>query len=184
MVRDDRLGRVGASALTYGNLVAGSVSVFGSMRGQRMRPAALIMIGGMCDGLDGAWARRAGGESDFGVAIDALADVISFGLAPACLLLNYAPAGGPSRVRGTPVLYVAATASRLARHQTSPTVQGEFVGLPASVAGILLAFGSMTGVKRKIMMRASGVLSFLMISRLRVPSIGTFRARARNRGSC
>ncbi len=145
--------------------------------------AALAILGGMfLDGCDGRVARLTRTQSDFGVQLDSLADVISFGAAPAVLLYQWAlhPLGGWGvLVAG---LFAACGAIRLARfnvlasRSTGPS--DYFVGLPIPLAaGMVVAVVVATA-------RASGpvvvpalpvgvlavVLSYLMVSTIRYRS--------------
>jgi CDP-diacylglycerol--serine O-phosphatidyltransferase len=75
-----------ANFLTSGSLVAGFLSVLLVFRDNLAAAAALIVFAAILDLLDGAAARRAGNENAFGTNLDSLADVVSFGAAPALAL--------------------------------------------------------------------------------------------------
>jgi CDP-diacylglycerol--serine O-phosphatidyltransferase len=68
-----------------GNMWCGYASIVYSLRGEFEIAAPFIGIAYGLDALDGRIARMTGTESDFGLQLDSLADVISFGLAPAVL---------------------------------------------------------------------------------------------------
>jgi CDP-diacylglycerol--serine O-phosphatidyltransferase len=119
-----------------------------------LHAAVAILIGMFCDGLDGRVARLTGTESDFGVQLDSLADVITFGAAPAILIYRWALA--PSAVgAGLPqpwgvvvaAIYASCGALRLARFNVaaSRSVPGSgpsnyFTGLPIPLAaGMVVA---------------------------------------------
>src|ERR1041384_3810106 len=79
------------------------------------RAAVAVFFGNFFDAFDGRVARLTKTQSDFGVELDSLADVISFGVAPAILVYKWALAG-----MGTPgvvisSIYAACGAIRLAR---------------------------------------------------------------------
>lgn len=75
----------------------------------------LVVFGGIFDLLDGRVARLTGRQSDFGVQLDSIADVVGFGLAPALIAYTWALSSlGPVGL-GVTVLYVLAAAFRLAR---------------------------------------------------------------------
>src|SRR2546422_6928555 len=110
------------------------------------RAAVAIFFGSFFDAFDGRVARLTQTQSEFGVELDSLADVITFGVAPAILVYKWALAG-----IGTPgiaicSIYAACGAIRLARfnvlaHAESGT-QRYFVGLPIPLAaGMLVALG-------------------------------------------
>ena len=76
-----------ANALTSGNLVAGFFAVLLIFRGEYYPAAGLIALAALFDALDGAAARRSeNGNEAFGTNLDSLADVVSFGAAPALAL--------------------------------------------------------------------------------------------------
>ena len=60
------------------------------MNYQFERAAAVIVVAGLLDGLDGKVARATGSTSRFGVEFDSLADLVSFGVAPAVLIYIWA----------------------------------------------------------------------------------------------
>lgn len=98
----------------------------------------LILLAAIADGVDGALARHLRATSAMGEHLDALADIVAFGTAPAFLFWTY-HGGAPAPLRfGVPLAFVLAGAYRLARFQAQPTEEG-FWGLPITVAGPLLA---------------------------------------------
>ncbi len=113
-----------------------------AMRGDYVTAAPLVGFAMVLDTLDGRIARLTGATSAFGEQFDSLADVISFGVAPATLVYAWGlePLG---RLGGAVAfLYVTATAMRLARFNIR--VKGGdkryFVGLPSPpAAGVLVA---------------------------------------------
>jgi CDP-diacylglycerol--serine O-phosphatidyltransferase len=108
------------------------------------RAAVAIFFGSFFDAFDGRVARLTRTQSDFGVELDSLADVISFGVAPAILVYKWALTG--MGIGGIVIssIYAACGAIRLARfnvlaHSESGT-QRYFVGLPIPLAaGMLVA---------------------------------------------
>jgi CDP-diacylglycerol--serine O-phosphatidyltransferase len=86
--RPARLGRsfhVLPNLFTIGNLFFGYFSISASMRGDFDTAATAIVLGAVLDALDGAVARLVHSRTFFGVQLDSLADVVSFGIAPALL---------------------------------------------------------------------------------------------------
>src|SRR5262245_357081 len=73
------------SIITVGNRFCGYACVMYAMRGDLAVAAPFIGVAIVLDMLDGRIARMTGTASDFGLQLDSLADVISFGLAPAIL---------------------------------------------------------------------------------------------------
>ena len=129
------------SMLTVANLFCGYACVVYAMRGEYATAAPFIGIALVLDMLDGRIARLTGTSSPFGVEFDSLADVVSFGLAPAVLAFAWglAPLGRLGWTAG--FLYVTATAMRLARFniQTGSMDKRYFVGMPSPAAGNVTA---------------------------------------------
>lgn len=100
--------------------------------------AAMFIFGAIAfDGLDGPIARLAKQTSEFGAQLDSLADSISFGVAPAFLMLKFSPVFHPRLLWGIAVLYMLCTVLRLARFNVSRNDdqwKGSFCGLPSPAA--------------------------------------------------
>ena len=130
------------SMFTVGNLFCGYACVVYSTRGDFDTAAVLIGVAMVLDALDGFFARLTRSSSAFGVELDSLADVVSFGLAPAILAFTWGL--WPLRRLGWAAgfIYVTAAAMRLARFniQTSTvTDKRYFVGLPSPPAAAVVA---------------------------------------------
>ncbi len=130
------------SMFTVANLFCGYGSVVYSTRGDFDTAAVLIGVAMVLDTLDGFFARLTRSSSAFGVELDSLADVISFGLAPAILAFTWGL--WPLRRLGWAAgfIYVTAAAMRLARFniQTSSlTDKRYFAGLPSPAAAAVIA---------------------------------------------
>jgi CDP-diacylglycerol--serine O-phosphatidyltransferase len=123
-----------------GNVFAGFAAIIAADQGQFMRAAVLLMLAAVLDNLDGRVARLTGTASDFGLQFDSLADLISFGLAPAFLVYQ----GGMTTLGRTgwvaAFLFLICGAMRLARFNTQPTSdKSYFIGLPIPAAAIVVA---------------------------------------------
>jgi CDP-diacylglycerol--serine O-phosphatidyltransferase len=131
------------SLFTLGNMFCGYVCIVYAMRGDYESAAPFIGFAFLLDALDGRIARLTGSESAFGIEFDSLADVISFGLAPAVLAYAWglSPLGRLGLAAG--FLYVSAAAMRLARFniQTGTGLDKRyFVGMPSPpAAGVVAA---------------------------------------------
>lgn len=68
------------------NMFSGFVSIVSACDGQFARAAVFIIIGSVFDALDGIMARLTKSSSEFGVELDSLSDLVSFGVAPAFLI--------------------------------------------------------------------------------------------------
>ncbi len=129
-----------------------------------------ILLAVLADGIDGVLARRLGVASSFGGHLDALADLVAFGVAPGVLFATQnAAAPGPVRV-GLIACIALAGAWRLARFQAEAP-RAEFVGLPITVGGPLFAL-AVGGVLRADLGGAIAwgiALAVLMVSRVPYP---------------
>jgi CDP-diacylglycerol--serine O-phosphatidyltransferase len=130
------------SLFTMGNMFCGYACVVYAMRGEYETAAPFIGLAIVLDILDGRIARLTGTASAFGVEFDSLADVISFGMAPAILSFQWglSPLGRLGWAAG--FLFVAAAAMRLARFniQTgTATDKRYFVGMPSPAAAAVPA---------------------------------------------
>ena len=86
--RRRRMGRsifILPSLFTVGNIFCGYFAIISTMRGNYDAAAQAIGIAIVLDMLDGRIARLTNSASDFGLQLDSLADVISFGVAPSVL---------------------------------------------------------------------------------------------------
>jgi CDP-diacylglycerol--serine O-phosphatidyltransferase len=140
------------------------------------------------DALDGRVARLTNTTSEFGVQYDSLADVISFGMAPA--LLAYAWVLKPFGRLGwlAAFLFLLCGALRLARFNvTKPDTTGDsFIGLPipaaaAVIASIVIAFEDLfkTKLDPMIMVAVVYLLAFLMVSNIKYPAFKKFEFKKR-----
>jgi CDP-diacylglycerol--serine O-phosphatidyltransferase len=150
---------------------------------------AILLIFGSClfDLLDGRLARLGGQESPFGQEFDSLADIISFGMAPAMLMSKAVlfPLGNAGWAIA--LLYLVCGAMRLARFNClasmpkKPGASTDFRGLPipmaagfiASITFLLIDFyqnDHEVGAWKYILAGAMLGLSLLMISDVRYPS--------------
>jgi CDP-diacylglycerol--serine O-phosphatidyltransferase len=125
------------SLFTLGNMFCGYACVVYAMRGEYETAAPFIGFAIVLDMLDGRIARLTGTASDFGVEFDSLADVISFGIAPAVLTFSWGlqPLGRLGWAAG--FLFVTAAAMRLARFNIQAASGGDkryFAGMPSPAA--------------------------------------------------
>jgi CDP-diacylglycerol--serine O-phosphatidyltransferase len=132
------------SLFTCGNMAFGVLSVFSSINGQFI-PAAWFLIGALaCDILDGRIARMTKTTSDFGLQLDSLSDLISFGTAPAMMMYMMVLKGMGKPGIAIAILYVLCAALRLARFNViaqSGEVKKHFLGLPTPAsAGLIISF--------------------------------------------
>lgn len=131
------------SILTVGNMFCGYACIVHAMKGELEIAAPFIGIAIVLDMLDGRIARLTGTSTAFGLELDSLADVISFGLAPAVLAFAWglSELGRVGWAAG--FIYVSAAAMRLARfniQSAGPIDKRYFVGMPSPpAAGVTAA---------------------------------------------
>ena len=194
------------SLMTAGNLFCGFMAVLQIIQGSLLQASenqngawiqpyetSLLWILGafIFDMLDGRLARLGGHESAFGREFDSLADVISFGIAPALLVFKIVLAELPARIGWMiAFVYLVCGAMRLARFN-SITAEPEpanrakdFTGFPipaaaglvASVTLLLLQYYESDRVIGDWKYLLAGLLlflSFMMFSKVRYPSFKT-----------
>ena len=158
------------SALTLGNLYLGLLSITLVISGDVRNGAFLVLFGMFFDGLDGKLARLLDVTSNFGKELDSLADVITFGVAPAMLLLSFA--GFAPLYQIAAAVFVFAGAIRLARFNTQSVAASHFVGLPITAGGGIAATAVLYAEKLPglLLPLAYVVLAMLMLSTLPYPS--------------
>lgn len=129
------------SLFTLGNLFCGYACVIHAMRGEFETAAPLIGVAVILDILDGRIARMTGTASEFGVQFDSMADVISFGMAPAVLVFAWGLSTLGRLGWAAAFLFVTAAALRLARFnlQSASGDKRYFVGMPSPAAAGVLA---------------------------------------------
>ncbi len=172
---------------TTGGLFAGFFAIIAASQGRFTAACVAIFVAGILDGIDGRVARMTNTQSEFGVQYDSLADLISFGLAPAMVMYHWALSA--LKVDGATAgkigwlaafLYAACAALRLARFnsQVASVDKRWFIGLASPAAAGLLAsfvwscndFGLNGGQLRYVALAMTVVAGLLMVSRIRYSS--------------
>jgi CDP-diacylglycerol--serine O-phosphatidyltransferase len=162
---------------TTGNLFCGFWAIVSVFQEQFEYAAYAILLATVFDVLDGKVARLSGATSKFGVQYDSLADLVSFGIAPALLAFSWAlrPYGKFGWLAA--FLFVVCGALRLARFNVQST-SGEvkyFKGLPIPAAASMIALTILLylrlietdWVKDIVILVMIYVLAFLMVSNIR-----------------
>jgi CDP-diacylglycerol--serine O-phosphatidyltransferase len=169
------------SLFTVANLFCGYACVVYATRADFDTAALFIGVAMVLDTLDGLIARLTNSSSAFGVELDSLADVVSFGLAPAVLAFTWGL--WPLKRVGMAVgfVYVTAAAMRLARFNiqtATATDKRHFVGMPSPAAGAVIAstvylfpYGVQEPRAAVPAMAMVLVPAFLMVSTIRFRSI-------------
>ena len=168
-----------ANALTSGNLAAGFVALILAAQGEFAWSAGMVGIAAACDAVDGIAARHGPSSSDgFGSDLDSLADLVSFGAAPALALYL-------ALLHEVPILGIAAClclllcgAWRLARYPLVSRTRS-YVGLPIPPAGVTAALIAAVGPPVEIALSVTLALGVLMVSVIPFPTLFPAR-RARH----
>ena len=129
------------SVLTTFGIFAGFYSIISSINGEFTIAAISIMIAMMWDTLDGRVARLTNTQSAFGAEYDSLADLVSFGLAPALLVYEWSLYELGRFGWLAAFVYLACAALRLARFNTQVGIADKrfFQGLPSPAAAGVIA---------------------------------------------
>ncbi len=189
-----------AMLLTAGNLVCGTVAlalltvppVMGWGGPYTATAVWTLVLAGVLDAVDGPVARRLHRRRiSWGAEFDALADLVSFAVAPAVLAVTTAPPTLVVSLAAAGTGFVLAGAWRLARHiRTGPRPgAGRFEGMPVTGAGLLLCAGWLfaheTGLGRFFPVGAGLLMvigAALMVSRIpyeKFPELGGTTPRER-----
>ncbi len=159
------------------NLALGVVSILLTMEGPQYYPVAALLVGGslLADGLDGRLARWLKADGEFGKELDSLADVVSFGTAPAVLLYKVSLQQLGYYGLLVALLFPMCGALRLARFNIIKT-SGFFMGVPITAAGTLISAFTFYMVQEStvspvvyFVAAVSVLLAFLMISTIPYP---------------
>ena len=126
---------------TTAALFAGFYSIVASINHKFELAAIAIFVAMVLDGMDGRIARMTNTQSDFGVQYDSLSDMVSFGLAPALVMYQWALFGMGKLGWLAAFIYTACAALRLSRFNTQANSQDKryFQGLPSPPAAAVLA---------------------------------------------
>lgn len=182
--RRRRLGRsvfILPSVFTVGNIFCGYYAIISTMRGNYDHAAQAIGIAIILDMLDGRIARLTNSATDFGLQLDSLADLISFGVAPSILAFVWGLPALNNRLGWIAAFtFAICGAMRLARFNIQARDLNHFVGLPipaggGAVAAIVHFFVEpiTSPIGATLMMATVFALSFLMVSTIRYSSLKT-----------
>ncbi len=172
---------------TTGGLFGGFFAIIAASQGRFEAACVAIFVAAVLDGLDGRVARLTNTQSEFGVQYDSLADLVSFGMAPALVMYHWALSS--MKLDGTTAgklgwlaafLYAACAALRLARFnsQIGQVDKRWFIGLASpAAAGLMASFVwtmhdlGFTGTElRHVALGVTVAAGLLMVSRIRYNS--------------
>jgi len=190
-ISKERLSRglfVLPTLFTVGNLFCGYLSLWCSINGTFERAALLIILAAVLDMLDGRIARLTNTASEFGEEYDSLADLVSFGVAPAILVYSWGLADFHGLGLAVSFFFVVCGSMRLARFniQTHVADKKFFVGLPIPAAAgtvCTLVLATPEPLVDRVWMTGALIvtliLSYLMISTIKYRSFKDLDLRRR-----
>ncbi len=176
--------------LTTFSLFLGFFAIVKALHHDFVTAAWAIFIAGIFDNLDGRLARMTGGDSKFGTQYDSLADLVSFGLAPAVLIYGWSLASFPRLGWVVCFLYLACGCLRLARFnvQVNTVERNYFQGLPIPMAAgpVILTilfyqaeYGPVFPLRNWWLAGMMVLLALLMVSTVRYRSLKQLRLSSR-----
>lgn len=126
---------------TTGALFCGFYAVVSAMNGNFAHAAVAIFVAMLLDGMDGRVARMTNTQSAFGEQYDSLADMVSFGVAPALVVFSWVLQDLGRWGWAAAFVYIACAALRLARFNTQIGVVDKkyFIGLASPAAASIVA---------------------------------------------
>ncbi|MBN2663672.1 MAG: CDP-diacylglycerol--serine O-phosphatidyltransferase [Bacteroidales bacterium] len=129
------------NAITSLNILSGSLSIYISLTHHDLLhiAAALIILGSVFDFLDGFTARLLNAQSEFGKQMDSFSDLVSFGLAPAFIMLNLIKSNSSNEyLQFIALIIIVFSAIRLSIFNIT-NQKTEFTGLPTPAFALLIA---------------------------------------------
>jgi CDP-diacylglycerol--serine O-phosphatidyltransferase len=177
------------SLFTVLNMFSGFMSIIHASRGEYFPAAWFIILAAGFDALDGVMARITKSTSEFGVQIDSLSDVISFGAAPAFLVYRltlYELDGLGVLISSLPMIFGGL---RLARFnvQLVGFDKDHFVGLPIPASALTLASFVLNYYREGVGLDSTAslvlpwmvvALSLLMVSKVQYDTLPRISRRA------
>ena len=150
--------------LTTAGLFSGFFAVVSSMNGKFEAAAVAVFVAMIFDGLDGRVARITNTQSDFGAEYDSMADMVSFGMAPALVAYNWGLSDLGKIGWFAAFIYVAGAALRLARFNTQVGIADKryFQGLASPAAAAVVSGFVWLGVEYDIDGNSIGIIVALI----------------------
>lgn len=184
------------------NLVAGCMAVWSGIEGELGMAALFILAASVFDFMDGLFARLLKSYSEIGKQMDSLADLVSFGVAPAAILLRilqqsmFPEAMSVSEIEATPLQWIllfsvllvpVAGAFRLAKFNIDTRQSDSFLGLPIPAnamfyasLGLILDFGKSAAVHALILNPVFIAATILLFPSLMISEIPMFSLKIKN----
>lgn len=165
---------------TIGSLFAGFYAIVAALKGIYDAAAISIFIALIMDGLDGRVARLTNTVTAFGAELDSLADMVSFGIAPALVIYSWALSNLGKIGWLAAFIYTAATALRLARFNTQVGVADKryFQGLSSTMSAAVIASVVWLGRDLEIPPHSYSVLLAILTTVIGILMVSNIRYRS------
>jgi CDP-diacylglycerol--serine O-phosphatidyltransferase len=195
-LEDLSLAKLVPSFITLLALASGVTAIRFAVHGEWTSAVAFIIASMILDMLDGRAARMLGADSRFGAQLDSLADLVSFGVAPAIILYLWTLQQIGDRGWIASLVFCAAAAVRLARFNVEAArdegatkSNPYFTGLPTPAAACMVLLPLLISfqwddsfmIQPWISVLFIAVTSILMVSRLPTPSIKYMKLQRQHR---
>lgn len=174
---------------TTAALFAGFFAIVAAMNNRFEAAAIAVYIAMLLDGIDGRVARMTNTQTDFGAEYDSLSDMVSFGMAPALVIYQWALSDMGKLGWLAAFIYTASAALRLARFNTQVGIADKryFQGLASPAAAAIVCGLVWIGEEYDISGRSieitaliiTVVTGLLMVSNVRYHSFKGFNFRAK-----
>lgn len=166
-----------ANLLTCCNFSSGIAAIFLPGGTTPARRSTFILLGALCDSLDGSLARDSGHPTRLGAWADGISDAVTCGIAPAVILASNRPSPPTRLSTVAPAAYLGAIAWRIWRFGIGPRTSHSFRGLPVTGAGVLFALGCQMRVSARTRTNWALALVVAMASPIHVLSGEALLAR-------
>jgi len=177
------------NTLTLCSMLLGFYSILSTLKGNYVYAAWAILFATIFDGLDGWVARLTNSTTKFGIELDSLSDLVSFGVAPAVLMYKWALVPFGRIGWAAAFWFMACGALRLARYnvQMGSTESKSFTGMPIPgaatiIASLILFYHEMLDMppgKNILILGLTVLLAFLMVSTLKYHGVKEIDFRQR-----
>lgn len=128
--------------MTCGNLLCGCLGIMQVFEGHLLMASYLIFIAGVLDFLDGFVARAMNSSSPIGKELDSLADMVTFGVLPAFMVLKLYLMATPNDddyKKYIPLIIAIFSALRLAKFNIDTRQSDSFIGVPTPANALVVA---------------------------------------------
>ena len=198
-LEDLSISKLVPSTLTLLGLASGATAIRFDLAGDWTHAVASVICAAIFDMLDGRAAWLLGADTRFGAQLDSLADLVSFGMAPAIIIYSWSLSQMGVAGWIAALIFIAASAIRLARFNVQ-SVRDEgatkadpyFTGLPTPAAACVMLLPLVLSFQHQgawapalqspvLMLVVVAITSAMMVSRLPTPSIKHMRLSREHR---